>query len=53
MRSFSAWSDKKLMNSALVFERAVVKRIATLAMPMIRNARINFDEIERIKIIPS
>ncbi len=36
------------MNSARVFQRAVITMMATLMMPMLRKARINFVEIERI-----
>jgi hypothetical protein len=39
------------MNSDLVLSVAVTKMIATLMIPMLRNARINFEEMERMGII--
>jgi hypothetical protein len=41
------------MNSALVFRVAVIKMTATLTIPILRKARINFVEIERMRIILS
>jgi hypothetical protein len=41
------------MKAGLVFERAVVKRIAMLIMPMLRKARISLVEMERIRVMLS
>jgi hypothetical protein len=49
--SFWDWYVKNRMNSALVFKVAVTKMTATLMIPMLRNARINLKEMDRMKII--
>jgi hypothetical protein len=40
------------MNSALVLQTAVAAMIRTLTTPMLRKARINLEEMERIQIRP-
>jgi hypothetical protein len=47
------WSDKNRINSARVLQKAVTPMTRTLIMPMLKKARISFEEMERIRIIAS
>jgi len=38
------------MNSALVLQTAVTAMIRTLTTPILRKARISFEEMERIRV---
>ena len=40
------------MNSALVLHTAVAAMISTLTTPMLRKAKINLEEMERIRVRP-